>query len=132
VVGRLDEVVPTRWVPYAKPGIALARAVLESMAGSQDDEEAVLVLANHGLVTAAQDPDRARSLIDDVEAALRTGTEPVTEPRVRGERIAGPGTVTPQQAETLCAGVLHPGRGGLPGGAAVRPDARRLLGRDQP
>ena len=108
VVGRLDEVVPTRWVPYAKPGIALARAVLESLAGTEDAEEAVLLLANHGLVTAAQDPDRARRLIDDVEAALRTGSEPATGGPAAAARLAGPGTVTPEQAELLRAGVLTP------------------------
>lgn len=55
------------WIPYAKPGVPLTRA-LRKAAGDGAD---VLVLANHGLVVAADDVEKVEGLLYEVEARLR-------------------------------------------------------------
>lgn len=57
-----------RWVlvPYARPGVPLTRAVEAAMRERPD----VLVLANHGLVVAADTVEAATGLLDEVERRL--------------------------------------------------------------
>jgi len=102
----LSTTVPTRWVPYAKPGISLARAVLQAVDNTNHADELALLLGNHGLVTAAAEASRARILIDQVEAALRTGHE--VEVGTDFEELAPKGSVSPSGASLLLGGVLTP------------------------
>jgi rhamnose utilization protein RhaD (predicted bifunctional aldolase and dehydrogenase) len=96
-------------VPYAKPGIALARAVLAAADEAGDAPEMVFLLGNHGLLTAAGDGDRARALIDEVEAVLRSGADLPDEPEdVDRTVLARPGTVDEDGARLLTGGVLTP------------------------
>jgi ribulose-5-phosphate 4-epimerase/fuculose-1-phosphate aldolase len=108
-VARLAQVGPVAWVPYAKPGIALARAVMAALDGVGMAPELVLLLGNHGLVTAADSADQARTLIDQAEAALRrTG---VDGQRSSGEvrtLLAPAGSVDAAGARLLTGGVLTP------------------------
>jgi len=53
-------------VPYARPGLPLALAIAEHSSKRPD----VLVLANHGLVVAAETVDAAESLLNDVTQRL--------------------------------------------------------------
>lgn len=55
------------YVPYARPGLPLALAIAEHQAQRPD----VLILANHGLVVAAETVEAAAILLDDVKARLR-------------------------------------------------------------
>ena len=110
-LARMAEVAPASWVPYAKPGIALARAVLAAVESAGESEEAVFLLGNHGLLTAAPTGDRARDLIDEVERALRARTGQVladdaspADPTV----LAPAGSVTEAGARLLTGGVLTP------------------------
>lgn len=99
--------VPTRWVPYAKPGIALAHAVLAAQADIGDVPEAVFLLGNHGLITAAPSADRALALIGEVEAGLRPARGLPQLP-TSGDVLAPAGSVDPRGAAFLQAGVLTP------------------------
>ena len=60
-------------IPYARPGAPLAKAV---RAAFDSAKPAVIVLANHGLVVAAETPIAARTLLDDVEARLAVELPP--------------------------------------------------------
>ena len=55
------------WIPYAKPGVPLTHALRKAA----DDGADVLVPANHGLVVAANDVEKAASLLCEVETRLR-------------------------------------------------------------
>lgn len=59
-------------VAYVKPGIALAKAILAARKYAKDDiSNLVVILGNHGLITASQDSDTALKLIYEVEKILR-------------------------------------------------------------
>lgn len=99
----LDTVV----VPYAKPGVELARAVLERTEGRLDPARpVVLVLRNHGLVVGAADSDEALRLLGEVEAAFRSAGPPQAD--LAGEYLCPAGTVDDTAAAVLCAGALTP------------------------
>ncbi len=67
------------WVAYVRPGMPLTRAVTQALAASPDTR--VLLLANHGLVIAADTTEEARVLLDEVERRLRPTTSvSVTSP----------------------------------------------------
>jgi ribulose-5-phosphate 4-epimerase/fuculose-1-phosphate aldolase len=101
---RFDTVV----VPYAKPGIELARAVLEATSERlRADRPVVLVLRNHGLVVGAADAAEAGALLDLVESALRRADPPQFSPSGSGT-LYPRGTVDDQAAAVLCAGALTP------------------------
>lgn len=55
------------FVPYARPGLPLAKAIMERLKPGID----VLVLGNHGLVVAAGTVAEAEALLNRVAAALR-------------------------------------------------------------
>jgi rhamnose utilization protein RhaD (predicted bifunctional aldolase and dehydrogenase) len=59
-------------VPYARPGLPLAQAILPRLKPETD----VLVLANHGLVVAADTVDAAANLLDTVRQRLAAPTRP--------------------------------------------------------
>lgn len=56
------------WVDYVRPGLPLTRAVRNALA--MTPEAAVLVLANHGLVVAADTVEEVRDLLLEVERRL--------------------------------------------------------------
>jgi len=62
------EGLPWAWVNYVRPGLPLTRAVAEALAATPG--AAVLLLANHGLVVAADTPRDARALLGAVERRL--------------------------------------------------------------
>ena len=65
-VTQLLEGINWSWVPYARPGIPLARAVQRVMRPGLK----VLVLANHGLVLGAETKDDVLKLLNEVESRL--------------------------------------------------------------
>lgn len=112
VLDRLRDVAAVGWVPYAKPGIALARAVLGALESSGNASETVFLLGNHGLLTAAADADRARELIDESEAVLRADVAPApADGGADGDAptvLAPAGSVDDSGARFLTGGVLTP------------------------
>lgn len=108
VLKQLREVAPVGWVPYAKPGIALARAVLAAQAEAGGAGETVFLLGNHGLLTAAATADRARGLIDECEAVLRRDDHPLARPEGDRTELAPAGTLDRAAVRLLTGGVLTP------------------------
>ncbi|MEM7721265.1 MAG: class II aldolase/adducin family protein [Pseudomonadota bacterium] len=70
--------LPAVFVPYAKPGLPLTKAILSRVTA----ETRVIVLENHGLIVCGDTVDAVRDLMEDVEARLamtpmgREGIEP--------------------------------------------------------
>lgn len=54
------------FVPYARPGLPLAKAIAERLG----NDTAVLVLGNHGLAVAAETVAEAKALLSDISARL--------------------------------------------------------------
>lgn len=106
--------LPADWdvvvVPYAKPGIELARAVLAGTPSTLSaDRPLVLVLRNHGLVVGASGADEAAAVVAAVEEAFRAGG-PAPAPSVDAapDQLFPAGTVDDDAAGVLCAGALTP------------------------
>jgi rhamnose utilization protein RhaD (predicted bifunctional aldolase and dehydrogenase) len=84
IAERLDglEAVVGSLVPYRRPGLPLARAILEAAAPDAN----VLVLVNHGLVVSGDSVAEVESLMERVCAAL--AATPRTAPRANIAAIA--------------------------------------------
>jgi ribulose-5-phosphate 4-epimerase/fuculose-1-phosphate aldolase len=95
-------------VPYAKPGVALARTVLDAGDDLDGDRPVVLLLRNHGLVVGARDAEEAGDLLDLVEATLRRAPAPGEAQDAAGELLCPAGTVDAAAAAVLCTGPLTP------------------------
>jgi len=73
------------FIPYARPGLPLARAIVERLKDGTD----VLVLGNHGLVVAADRVADAEQLLGKVTDALRSNPRPAPIPNLAElERLA--------------------------------------------
>lgn len=77
-VARKLEGLPWAWVDYVRPGLPLTRAVAETLATTPG--ATVLLLANHGLVVAADTPQSALDLLNEVEACLLSPVVALPEP----------------------------------------------------
>ncbi len=64
------------WVPYARPGLQLSRAIRQNMKPGSD----VLVLGNHGLAVAARTVASCARLLESVTSALRLPERSVPAP----------------------------------------------------
>jgi hypothetical protein len=106
-VRELPDWFDTVVVPYAKPGVQLARAVLSrTPAGLTGERPLVLVLRNHGLVVGAAEGTTAAEVLDLVEAHFRRVAAPATD--LTGDPLCPAGTVDDVAAAVLCAGALTP------------------------
>jgi len=106
------------WIPYAKPGVPLTRSLRNAAEGGAD----VLVLANHGLVVAADGVEKAADLLYEVEARLRAPLRqaPRAEQIVLQELTRAGGyrlplfgeahavAMTPKNVEIATRGALYP------------------------
>ncbi len=73
------------FIPYARPGLPLARAIAARLDGGTD----VLVLGNHGLVVAADCVAGAEQLLEQVTSTLRTSPRHAPDADLAGlERLA--------------------------------------------
>jgi rhamnose utilization protein RhaD (predicted bifunctional aldolase and dehydrogenase) len=66
------------YLPYATPGLPLAKAVHEAATG--DAAPDIILLQNHGLVVGAESPDAAAHLLREVERRLALPLRPLPEP----------------------------------------------------
>jgi ribulose-5-phosphate 4-epimerase/fuculose-1-phosphate aldolase len=108
-LGQLPDEFDRVVVPYTKPGVQLARAVLAAMpAGLTTDRPLVLVLRNHGLVVGAADCATAERVLAQVEAHFRSVEAPTVAHDLNDLCLCPPGTVGDLAAEVLCAGALTP------------------------
>jgi len=139
-VGEVVATLPTSFdtvvVPYAKPGIELARAVLEAGLPSHVPGRAlVLVLRNHGLVVGADDAETVTQVMSTVEDSLRLVPAPLRDALSRADvpdgydPVLAAGTVDERSRAVLCAGPLTPDSavflGPEPFGAGAQDAARR-------
>jgi len=101
-------------VPYAKPGINLARAVSSALNGQFDaSTPLVLLLRNHGIVVGADSAEEASALVELVESTLRR-----KDPAPLSERPANDAssyyslypakTLSRESARALAGGALTP------------------------
>lgn len=67
------------WIPYARPGLQLSRAIRENMKPGSD----VLILGNHGLAVAADTVASCEKLLEGVTAALRLPSRTFAAPDVK-------------------------------------------------
>jgi rhamnose utilization protein RhaD (predicted bifunctional aldolase and dehydrogenase) len=64
------------WIPYARPGLQLSRAIRQNMKPGSD----VLILGNHGLAVAADTVASCAQLLEAVTSALRLNARKVSAP----------------------------------------------------
>lgn len=77
--------IPYAFVPYARPGLPLARAI----AGRLEENTSVLVLGNHGLAVAAETVDAAADLLEQVSDLLSVeARRPVAADMAALQRLA--------------------------------------------
>lgn len=101
--------VDTVVIPYAKPGVQLARAVLDATRDRLEPTRPLaLVLRNHGVVVGADSSEAAGLLLDQLEESFRSGPAPVLAPASAGGPLCPSGTVDDAAADVLCAGALTP------------------------
>jgi rhamnose utilization protein RhaD (predicted bifunctional aldolase and dehydrogenase) len=94
--------LPWAWIPYVPSGLPLANEVQAPSNRFAD----VFVLANHGLVVAAEDCAAADALLDEVEQRLEvTPREAPAPDRTHLNYMArGSGFHSPAEAEVHCLG----------------------------
>ena len=101
-------------IPYAKPGIELARAVVASGAGEVDPHSVlILLLRNHGVVVGGPTIESVRATIDRIEdlTVVKPPLPAVTGNGARatkGGRILAAGSVGPADRAVLVRGPLTP------------------------
>jgi ribulose-5-phosphate 4-epimerase/fuculose-1-phosphate aldolase len=106
-VRELPDWFDTVVVPYAKPGVELARAVLSrTPAALTGDRPLVLLLRNHGVVVGAADSGTAAEVLDLVEAHFRLVAAPEVD--LTTCPLCPAGTADDAAAAVLCAGALTP------------------------
>ena len=66
LIASLLEGLNWRWIPYTRPGLSLTRLIAERLQPGVN----VWVLANHGLIVAAETVAEAEALLDDVDRRL--------------------------------------------------------------
>lgn len=109
-IENLAKVIP---VPYAKPGIPLAREILAALSAEVIDPQKTLIvlLGNHGIIVAGPDAQQIQEIIVQVEdiwapVGLEIVGNGVDEDGL--SQIAPQGTLTLRQSELLCGGALTP------------------------
>lgn len=115
------------WIPYAKPGLPLTRAVQARLAEAPD----ILVLGNHGLVVGGSSPEDAAARLEAVERRLATparAAAPADLPLL--ERLAGlsGGRYRPAQLAEAHAAATDPASFGMAARGALYPDHVVFLG----
>jgi rhamnose utilization protein RhaD (predicted bifunctional aldolase and dehydrogenase) len=130
------------WVPYVPSGQPLAREIQRSRQCSQNEAPDVFVLANHGLVVAADDCDTADALLADVERRLEVSPRNAPGPdwALLDGMARGSGFHPPSESEVHClatddfsrsiiaAGTIYPCHGLFLGPATAECDPFEPLG----
>ncbi|MXP64658.1 class II aldolase [Roseomonas sp. M0104] len=115
------------WVPYAKPGLPLTRAVQARLQGAPD----VLVLGNHGLVVGAGSTEAAEALLAEVERRLAVPARPAPAADLPAlERLAArsAGRYRPARLAEAHAAATDPASAAAAGRGSLYPDHVVFLG----
>lgn len=121
------------WVPYAKPGAALARAILQA----QQPGTRGVILANHGVIVTGTTVAEAEAHLMKIATALETAPVPIASPDPEFEaaladtpwQALGPGATTalafsPKQRELAIGPAIFPDQVIFLGSSPIK--ARRL------
>lgn len=111
--------LPWAWIPYVPSGQPLASEIQRARSqSSRNQPPDIFILANHGLVVAADDCDSAEALLAEVERRLDIA--PRTSPAPNRAHLAamarGSGFHAPAESEVHCLGTDFCSRGILAGG----------------
>lgn len=120
-----------RWVfvPYARPGLQLSRAIRSSI----EPDSNVLILQNHGLVVAADTVAEAQSLLLNVVSALEREVRPAAPPDFARLVAMAKGTDYHLPEDENChAFATHEGSFGPATTQVFYPDHVVFLGRNIP
>jgi rhamnose utilization protein RhaD (predicted bifunctional aldolase and dehydrogenase) len=83
------------WIPYARPGLQLSRAIRQKMKPRSD----VLVLGNHGLVVAGASVTKCGALLRAVTTALKIEPREISHPSFDElQHLAGPDYQLPEES----------------------------------
>ena len=121
------------WVPYADPGLPLARTIVDARRAYAErtgaPAPAVTLMQNHGMIiggeTAAEIEARSAWIVETVRAAIDTAAAPSaappsTLPSAPTGADGGPGSIHPARARTLVDAIAPTLRGLLASGDALR------------
>jgi rhamnose utilization protein RhaD (predicted bifunctional aldolase and dehydrogenase) len=89
------------WVPYARPGLQLSRAIKKALRPGVD----VLVLGNHGLAVAADTVSAAAALLQKVVAAVTIAPRLGPQPDLAALEAAALGSAYRLPADPACHAV---------------------------
>ena len=113
------------YVPYTKPGLNLARSILDAVS----DDTRVVVLGNHGLVVSADTVAEAESLLTSVASQLSGRLHPGIAPHDELPSLAAGIDYEPAQSMQSHALALDPQRLAIAMGGSLYPDHVIFLGR---
>ncbi len=117
------------FVPYARPGLNLARAIKQALRPSVD----VLVLGNHGLAVAGESVSAAEGLLDRVVEALRLAPRSLGSPDRGALAAKATGTEYRLPDDPACHGIaLDPWARDLGCAHVFYPDHAVFLGTEIP
>lgn len=113
------------WIPYVRPGLPLSRAIAERTS----ETTSVLVLANHGLVVAAESVAEAENLLAAVCKALKNPTRdlPVADTEKLAEMTADIPYRLPRHSDSHAV-ALDPLSCRIASGGSLYPDHVIFLG----
>jgi rhamnose utilization protein RhaD (predicted bifunctional aldolase and dehydrogenase) len=115
------------WVPYARPGLPLTRAVQAVLQQNPD----VLLLGNHGLVVGGADETAAAALLQEVEVRLSLSARPAPAPdaqQLAALAAASGGEYRPAAIMAAHGAATDPHCFSLAGRGALYPDHTVFLG----
>ncbi len=114
------------YVPYARPGLPLARGIAQHTSQRPD----VVVLGNHGLVVAAETVAEAAGLLDQVRGRLKQTVRSVSGSEANDvlNRAGTSGYVLPQD-QSAHSMAIDPHSLGMASGGSLYPDHVVFLGK---
>lgn len=113
------------WVPYARPGLPLARAIAARKSGRAN----VLVLGNHGLVVAGETVAEAEALLGEVVERLRRPARRAPAPDLARLQAAAAGApYRPARHAEAHAVATDPVSRAVAAGGSLYPDHVIFLG----
>jgi len=119
------------WVPYARPGLPLTRAVQGAVRGVTAGAPDILLLGSHGLVVGGASEDEAAARLEEVErrlAAPARAAPPADAARLASLAATSGGRYRPAAIDAAHGAATDPVSAALAGRGALYPDHTVFLG----
>ena len=113
-----------RWVPYTRPGLALTRLIAERLVPGVD----VWVLANHGLIVAAESVSDTELLLNEVERRVAIAPKRFPHDSQKLSALCADGKWKLPKHEVAHQAALTPGRVKFSTEGSLYPDHTVFLG----